>query len=106
MPIASFPKSGSVIKPSKRNLPSVLAAVNQVNMTAHKAAIAILGGVNAVATVIWAAISVLAAASCTIMAVMMQMMQSMQMMQMMMMMQMMEHYQQQAAVYAVLTKLV
>ncbi len=100
MPIASFPKSGSVIKPSKRNLSSVLAAVNQVNMTAHKTAIAIFGGVNAVAAAIWAAISALSAASCTIMAVMMQMMQSMMTMQK----QLFERYDE--AFYAILVKLV
>jgi len=94
-----YPNSGSVIKTSKRNPSSVLAAVNAVNVTAHRTAIALMGGVSVVASAIWSAISMLAAASCTIMAVMMKMMT------LMMVMQAMQMKAAQDAVHAVLTKL-
>jgi len=95
----SYPKSGSVIKTSKRNPASVMAAVNAVNATAHAAGIAMLGGVTVVAAAISTAIAALAGASCTISGVMMKMMQAM------MMMQKMQMTAAQNAVYAVLVKL-
>lgn len=95
----TYPNSGLVIKTSKRNPSSVLAAVKAVNATAHRAAITLMGGVSVVAAAIWSAISMLSAASCTIMAVMMKMMT------MMMVMQAMQMKSAQDAVHAVLVKL-
>jgi len=97
-PIA-YPNSGAVIKTSKRNPTSVMAAVNAVNATAHKAAITLMGGVNTVAAAIMAAISALAGALCTIAGVMAKVMQAMMMMQTMM------WAKYDDAVYAVLLKL-
>jgi hypothetical protein len=95
--VASYPKSNALIKTSKRNPQSVLAAVNAVNQTAHKTAIVLMGGVAAVSAAIYGAIIAISASACTIMAVMSNLFLHM--------MQWMQLMTQQDAIYAILVKL-
>lgn len=94
-----YPKSGAIIKTPMRNHEPVLTAVKAVNASSHQAALTVLGGVNAVATVIGSAISALPGVVWTIRAVMTQIMS------MMMIMQSMAMKSVQDAVYAILVKL-
>jgi len=102
--IISYPQSGAVIKTSKRNPASVMAAVNTVNATAHSAAVALVGGVNMVAAAISAAIAALPGALCTIYGVLSNFMQVLNKMRMGTVNNMFA-VPSQNAVYAVLLKL-
>ena len=80
----NYPKAHSVIKPANRSLSKAQQAVNAVNQTAHKAAILSLGGVAAVAALIWGAMQALGnAASIFLMMMKMQQLMMQQMMQQM-----------------------
>lgn len=109
LPPIPYPNSSSVIKPTNKTLPKVMAATNAAHATVHKAAINSLGGVSAVAGTIFAAIT--SAPFTTIGSSMLMMTQMMKMMQMMQSMQLTQMTQitqptQWNAVYAIMLKLI
>jgi hypothetical protein len=57
---SNYPNAGATIPPSKRTYSKILQATNDVHKTAYKAAIITMGGVVAVASMIYSAMNAFA----------------------------------------------